>query len=258
MGLFGGKISKITATHAENISDKDIVYNIMSSTDAKKNFPREQFQGFMQLFNQYASKKIAFPSNAERYSNRAFAIAYEFESYGFPYEYCHGTAYDVYQMYTEKKPVFEEAVITFIDQFKAIIDDIIRDNNLNEDDAVICSGWYFSTALAAFKNMGNMKCETDYLPYFFQTLREVYINSIVGPYVQDETAEKKMINYQNLIHNCFEESYDKNESLEGFLVDFTKGFMSALGASDDEDNYNAILGTITEWAEMTKEYANAY
>lgn len=259
MGLFGGKINKITPTHAENISDKDIAYNIMSSTDAKRNFSNEEFRGFMQLFNHYCSEKTPFPTNSERYSNRAFSIAYDFESYGFPYEYCHGSASDVYQMYTLRKPLFDDAVEQFIDHFRSLIEGIIDCNeNVDEYDTMRHSAFFLSYTIKAIENYGNMQCATDYLPFYFETCQNEYLHNVISEYAHDDEGKERMTSFRQIIVDSFKKRYDEGETFEGFLYAFAKDFMTTIGAQDDEENYKLLTEEIDEWIDMAKEYQQAY
>lgn len=243
--LFKAKrINKITRDHAENVSDSLIMLNIVSAMEAKKNLSQEEFKNFYDLFGEISKRKEEIPSNSLQYEHRAFSIAYEFETdAGVPYEKICGEATDILYMYTNMKPRYDELIEDVYSEYKSIIDGLIDGNNLTESAAKI---WAYavsffltstSTIIGSFASL-----RFDFFTKFIyeRSFKKLHARAVLEYVKEYENVPEYKAN-RNRIEQIHEEAYEHNETLEGYIENYTNSFLFLTGAKNYEFTKISII-----------------
>lgn len=151
------KIDRITEDHAEPISDREIVRNIVYSPEAKKNLSDELFKRYWGIYQKFCADDNERLCNALQYQHRTFKIADTFESNGVPYEKICGEATDVLRMYTVLKPSFDELVDELITRCETVIDQMICANPEADEETIYVASFsffpdLFNTIIRSYSN----------------------------------------------------------------------------------------------------------
>lgn len=119
------KIGKLSKTHYEDISQKDIVYNITSVRDAKKFLSQEEFEIFTDLIQDLCQDDEPVSINITGYQQISFTIANEINE-AVPYSKVCGDASDIDYIFSQKKPVFDNLVNLIGNEFLTTIGKVME------------------------------------------------------------------------------------------------------------------------------------
>lgn len=238
MGIFTtNKFSKITTAHSEPLSDKEILDHMVSVNKAKRHYSANDYSEFMEIYRSIASENKPFPTNLTRFWDRAFAIAYTFEILGFSYEDIYAKA-TVYNTYIETKESYDQLVETIVSNYYNAIENIIDrcyfDGTVVHQYA-IC---YLQMLCAAFLDAGRFECKTDYLQSLINVVTWFYQKIVEDRYEVNNIAQNT---YFDALASEYDDAYDNNDSVEGLIEEFTKRFLSIIGADPNNNELYEIM-----------------
>lgn len=257
------RINKITADHAENISDYMILINIVNTSDAKKNLSKEQYQRYIQVFDEIAKNRKELSTNLLQFQHRAFQIAYKFEhDADVPYEQIYGDASDIYFMYSNMKHSFEDITDEIVRKYTLAIDTMIGNQALGEEEMFQLRSWSYaidfflyatSTIIGAFESL-----QTDYyIRFVYETAYKKLIELVFSKFNFTEGDYGEYLlgmfkSYREEIRKIQNDIYNQKDTLDEYIDAFTDAFMAQCNISD---NF-AIKHLITRVLDELKQIGN--
>lgn len=257
LGFPKGKISKLSPTHSEMLSDKDILFNIVNAMDAKKALDKETFGLFCQIFDHFSHEKKKYPANSLQYTDRAFSIAKTFEDNGVPYGLICGDAYDVYSMFTEKKPVFDDAAWEAADEYQSLVNVLVdRSADNISPYAVYCyAASFMSTVFYISMKVYGLECETEHARTMYGAILEYFLDELKGLYEESYSPES-FAKYQSALAASLHPSMNQGDSLHVFFTTCAEQFMVLIGNEDDSQAISNLVEFAEEWEKIALTNSN--
>lgn len=242
--LKANRINKISADHSERISDYLILMNIVSSTDAKKNLPAEEYASFDRVFKDIAKRKDERPANSLQYQHRAFAIAYEFElRTNIAYSKICGDATDILFMYRNTKPKFDEDVNGICEEFLWVIGQIDASDTIK---LYLSSIAYFTCLTRELIQATKSLLENEIARYRFEIASKKLL-----AYVLDSTKARDgnqlFSQYFRDAKEMSQQAYDNCDTLDKYIETFTDTFLSMQGVPSDQSAKQRLVFLAKEW-----------
>ena len=234
------RINKLTETHSEKLSDCTILMNIVNSIDAKKNLTENEYKKFIEVFNNIHKRKDEELTNSLQH--RAFRIAYEFETQAnIPYEKICGDAHDILYVYSNLKPLFDDAVNEIVSEFIEIIDEIIKCNDISDKFKVYSLSCTYFLYLTHNIIQSDSKLFENVITCFTYEISYKNIIIICDQFITDQNMYNDFMKYKELICKMNQQAYDNCDTLDKYIEMFTNSFLYFSGATNDISNKIKLL-----------------
>lgn len=243
------RINKITETHSEKISDRTILYNIINIAEAKDALPSTQFSAFMGTVSSILDRKEERAANLVQYHQRAFNIIYEIEYWTkTSYELFCGSATDILFMYSNMKPVFDEAVDQIVTKYMNLLENIISFNN-SDAFKVYCLGQIFFVRVSSTVIASKLNKNDEFIPYVFDIAFVKMVDIVSEKFDIDSNDKllKERESHSQLINIMDQEACNSCDTLDEYIKMCTNSFFYFFGASDDSTNKKEMIKHIYGW-----------